>query len=161
MPLASPIPQRAGDFGRQQNLKKKKILVVDDDAVVIKALSIKLQANGFHVLTAKDGGTAIRTVRTERPDLILLDITFPADVNTVSWDGFLIMEWLKRLEEADSVPIVIISAGNSEKCKLRAREAGAAAFFHKPICHEELFRYIRRMLNAKSTTATRIAPARS
>ncbi len=161
MYFATSTFRRTSESGRQQNLTQKKILVVDDDAVVIKSLSIKLQANGFHVLTAKDGGTAIRTVRTERPDLILLDITFPADVNTVSWDGFLIMEWLKRLEEADNVPVVIISSGNSEKCKLRAREAGAAAFFHKPICHDELFAYIRRKLKMKSSPAGRAYPARS
>ena len=161
MSLAPPSSQRAGDFGHQPNLNKKRILVVDDDAVVIRALSIKLKANGFDVLIAKDGAAAIRTVRTERPDLILLDITFPADVNTVSWDGFLIMEWLKRLEEADNVPIIIISAGNSEKCKNRARAAGAAAFFHKPISHDALFRYIRRKLNLKRAAAPRLFPARS
>ena len=104
MSFATSTFRRAGDFGRQPNSIKKKILVVDDDAVVLRSLSIKLKANGFDVLIAKEGGEAIRTVRTERPDLILLDISFPVNVNTVSWDGFLIMEWLKRLEEADQVP---------------------------------------------------------
>jgi len=156
MPLATTPPQRAGDFGAMPNSNKKKILVVDDDAVVIRALSIKLKANGFDVLVAKEGGEAIRVVRTERPDLILLDISFPVNVNTVSWDGFLIMEWLKRVQEADQVPIIVISSGNSEKNKLRAREAGAVAFFHKPINHNELFSYIRRKLNLKSATPTRV-----
>jgi len=142
-------------------MNEKKILVVDDDVVILKALSIKLKANGFAVFTAKDGAEAIRTVRAHRPDLILLDITFPADVNTVSWDGFLIMEWLKRLEEADNVPIVVITAGNSEKYRNRAKAAGAAAFFHKPICHEELFGYIRRRLNIKRVSATRTYSARA
>jgi DNA-binding response OmpR family regulator len=161
MSFATSTFQRASNFGRQPNLVKKKILVVDDDAVVIRALSIKLKANGFDVLVAKDGGEAIRTVRTERPDLILLDINFPVNVNTVSWDGFLIMEWLKRVQEADQVPIIVISSGNSEKNKLRAREAGAAAFFHKPICHDELFAYIRRKLKVRSPLANRASPARS
>jgi DNA-binding response OmpR family regulator len=161
MPLATPTPQRAGGFGHPPNSNKKKILVVDDDAVVLRALSIKLEANGFDVLIAKEGGEAIRIVRTERPDLILLDISFPVNVNTVSWDGFLIMEWLKRLEEANQIPIVVISSGNSEKNKLRAREAGAAAFFHKPICHDQLFAYIRRKLNVRSPGTTRSFPARA
>ncbi len=161
MSFATSTFRRAGDFGRQPNSIKKKILVVDDDAVVLRSLSIKLKANGFDVLIAKEGGEAIRTVRTERPDLILLDISFPVNVNTVSWDGFLIMEWLKRLEEADQVPIIVISSGNSEKNKLRAKEAGAAAFFHKPICHDELFAYIRRKLNVRSPLANRSSPARA
>lgn len=161
MSLATSTFRRADDFGRQPNVNKKKILVVDDDSVVVRALSIKIKANGFEVLTAKDGAEAIQTVRTEKPDLILLDITFPVDVYSISWDGFLIMDWLKRLEEADQVPIIVISSGNSEKNKLRAKEAGAAAFFHKPICHDELFAYIRRKLNVRSPLANRSSPARA
>jgi DNA-binding response OmpR family regulator len=160
MSFATSTLRRAADFGCQPNLAKKKILVVDDDAVVIRSLSIKLKANGFDVIVAKEGGEAIRTVRTERPDLILLDISFPVNVNTVCWDGFLIMEWLKRIEEADQVPIIVISSGNSEKNKLRAKEAGAVAFFHKPICHDELFAYIRRKLKMKSSPAARVSSAR-
>ena len=99
-------------------------------------------------------------MRGQRPDLILLDLNFPPNVDTVSWDGFLIMEWLKRFEEADRIPIIIITSGNSEKYRNQAREAGAAAFFHKPICHEELFNYIRRKLNLKLTTLARSTPAR-
>lgn len=142
-------------------MNNKKILVVDDDEVVIKALSIKLKAKGFDVVSAMDGATAVKAVRTQRPDLILLDITFPADINTVSWDGFLIMEWFKRLEEAANIPIIVISAGNSEKYKSQAKAAGAVAFFHKPISHDELFAYIRRKLNAKSPLAARVCSTRS
>ena len=83
MSLAPPSSQRAGDFGHQPNLNKKRILVVDDDAVVIRALSIKLKANGFEVLTAMDGAEAVNAVRTQRPDLILLDLTFPAEMGNV------------------------------------------------------------------------------
>lgn len=161
MSRASITPERAGNTGRVPYVNKKKILVVDDDLVVIWALSTKLKANGFEVFTARDGAEAVRTVRTQRPDAILLDINFPADVNSVSWDGFLIMEWLKRLEEADNVPIIVITAGNSEKFRNRAREAGAAAFFHKPIDHEELFAYIRRKLGLRRAAPSRSYPPRS
>jgi DNA-binding response OmpR family regulator len=159
----APMPptQRAGIYGREPNLNKKKILVVDDDAVILRTLSIKIRENGFEVFTAKDGATAITAVRTHRPDIILLDLNFPPNVDTVSWDGFLIMEWLKRLVEADKVPIIVISAGNSEKYKSRARAAGAAAFFHKPIRHDVLFAYIRRKLHLRSATPFRLYPARS
>ena len=133
-------------------MNKKKILVVDDDAVVIRALSIKLKANGFEVLTATDGADAVNAVRTQRPDLILLDLTFPADMGSVSWDGFLIMEWLKRVEEAANVPIIVITGGDREKYEGRAIAAGATAFFHKPISHEELFGLIRQTLNLQPVT---------
>jgi len=155
-------PQRAGDSGRQPSPNKKLILVADDDAVVTRALAIKLKANGFDVLTAKEGGETVKAVRTQKPDLILLDLTFPVDVDSVSWDGFLIMDWLKRLEEAANIPVVIITAGNSELYLNRARAIGAAAYFHKPINYEELFSYIRRLLKVKTPPPSRpIPPARA
>lgn len=134
-------------------MNKKKILVVDDDPVVIKALSIKLKANDFEVLTATDGATAVNAVRTQRPDLILLDISFPDDMGSVAWDGFRIMEWLKRLDEAVNVPFIVITGGDREKYEARAIAAGATAFFHKPINHDELFGLIRQTLNPKPVTA--------
>lgn len=134
-------------------MNKKKILVVDDDAVVIKALSIKLKANGFEVVTAMEGAAAVHAVRTQRPDLILLDITFPTDIGSVSWDGLRIMEWLKHLDEAANVPIIVITGGDREKYEPRAIAAGATAFFHKPINHDALFGLIRQTLNLEPVTA--------
>jgi len=134
-------------------MNKKKILVVDDDAVVIRALSIKLQAGGFEVVMATNGADAVNAVRTQRPDLILLDLTYPADIGSVAWDGFLIMQWLKRVEEAAHVPIIVITGGDREKYESRAIAAGATAFFHKPISHDALFGLIRQTLNLEPVTA--------
>src|SRR4051812_23121652 len=58
------------------DVKSKKILIIDDDAVILKTLSMKLQKVGYQVVTGEDGADAIRGVRDERPDLILLDIHF-------------------------------------------------------------------------------------
>ncbi len=159
MTRTSISSERTGNTGRLPYVNKKKVLVVDDDLVVIWALSTKLKANGFEVFTARDGAEAVRIVRTQRPDVILLDINFPVDVNSVSWDGFLIMDWLKRLAEADNVPIIVITSGNSEKFRNRAKEAGAAAFFHKPIDHDQLFAYIRRKLGMRRTAPSRSYPS--
>lgn len=134
-------------------MNKKKILVVDDDAVVIRALSIKLQASGFEVVKATNGADAVNAVRTQRPDLILLDLTFPADPGSVAWDGFLIMQWLKRVEEAAHVPIIVITSGDREKYESRAIAAGATAFFHKPTSHDALLGLIRQTLNLEPVTA--------
>ncbi len=133
-------------------MNKKKILVVDDDAVVIRALSIKLQANGFEVVMATNGADAVNAVRTQNPDLILLDLTFPAAMGSVAWDGFLIMQWLKRVEEAAHVPIIVITGGDREKYESRAIAAGATAFFHKPISHNELIVLIRQTMNLEPVT---------
>lgn len=127
----------------------KKILVVDDDAVVLKSLEIKLKAKGYEVETATDGAGAVSAARKLKPDLILLDISFPPDVahgGGVPWDGFLIMNWLKRMDEVAKIPIIVITGGNPAQYEARAKAAGATAFFHKPINHDDLLDVIARTL---------------
>src|SRR5215471_3657658 len=122
-------------------MNRKKILIVDDSPIILKALSMKLSAHGYEVLTAEDGSGAVSLVRLEQPDLIVLDISFPPDVahgGGVPWDGFLIMNWLRRMDEAKDIPIIIITSGDPEKLKARSMAAGAVAFFQKPINNDEL-----------------------
>lgn len=125
---------------------KKKILIVDDDGVVISSLTIKLKANGYDVAKAQDGSTAVNVVRTQKPDAILLDINFPPEFLSVTWDGFQIMEWLRRMEDTAKIPIFIITSGDPEKYVARARDMGAVAFFRKPVVHEQLVAALRRVL---------------
>jgi CheY-like chemotaxis protein len=134
--------------------EKKKILVVDDDAVILKAFSIKLERSGYEVLTAADGSAAVNIVRTRKPDAIILDINFPPDFGSVAWDGFRIMEWLKRMDEAQKTPIFIITGSDPEKYMMRARELGAVAFFHKPVIHEHLVDALRKLLGEERPVAT-------
>ena len=139
---------------------KKRILVVDDDPVILKALSIKLKAHGYDVLTASDGSTAVTTVRTMKPDLIVLDISFPPDFGNVDWDGFRILEWLKRLDEIASTPIVMVTGGSLAKSsgdpssyETRAKQSGAAAFFRKPLNHEQFFETIGQLMTQAAIAA--------
>ena len=126
-----------------------KILVVDDNEVIVKTICLKLKGAGYQVATAQDGAEAMSVVRMEKPDLILLDITFPPDVAGVPWDGFRIMEWLHRVDESRKIPIIIITGGEEVKNKERAMASGAVAFFHKPINHDDLLKVIRATLGAK------------
>ena len=125
----------------QLPLTQKKILVVDDSAIILKTLSMKLKSSGYEVVTAADGAAAVSTVRKERPHLILLDISFPPDVahgGGVAWDGFLIMDWLRRIDEAKDTPIIIITGGDAAQLRDRALAAGAVGFFQKPIDNDQL-----------------------
>jgi DNA-binding response OmpR family regulator len=127
-------------------MKQKKILAVEDDPVVLKALTIKLEAKGYQVVPAMHGSQAVSAVRTQTPDLILLDLSFPPEMGGIQWDGFRIMEWLKPVEEVAKIPIIVVSGGAPEKYESRVMELGAAAFFHKPIDHDELIVLIRQTL---------------
>jgi CheY-like chemotaxis protein len=124
----------------------KKVLVVDDNEVVLKTISLKLQGAGFEVITALDGSEAVAAARKEIPDLILLDINFPPEVDGVPWDGFRIMDWFHRLDPAKKIPIIIITGLEDMKCKERATSSGAVAFFHKPVNHDDLLRVVRATL---------------
>lgn len=128
---------------------KKKILLVDDNRVIVKTLSTKIRTSGYEVLTAEDGAGAISAARQQKPDLMLLDVNFPPDVphgGGVAWDGFLIMDWLRRLEEAKRIPVIIITGSDPASYKDRALAAGAVNFLPKPVKPEELLAAIRQAL---------------
>jgi CheY-like chemotaxis protein len=130
----------------------RKILVVDDNEVVIKTICLKLQGAGYEVITAMDGSEAVAAARKENPDLILLDIGFPPDVGSVQWDGFRIMEWLHRLETGRKIPIIVITGSEDPKARDRATSGGAVAYFNKPIEHDSLLKVIRATLGDAAAT---------
>ena len=123
---------------------------------------MKLEASGYEVLTALDGSGAVSAARKLKPDLILLDISFPPDVGHgggVPWDGFLIMDWLHRLDEAKNIPVIIITGGDPAKFKERALASGAASFFHKPIDNDELMTIVKHTLEKSAAPASPTPPA--
>ena len=126
----------------------KKILVVDDNEIILKTISLRLQGAGYQVVTALDGSEAVSAARKETPDLILLDISFPPDVGGVEWDGFRIMEWFRRMENVKKIPVIVITGGEDAKDKERAVSGGAVAFFHKPLDHDDLLKVIRATLGS-------------
>ena len=136
---------------------RKKILVVDDNEIILKTTSMKLQSAGYQVFTALDGSEGVAAVRKENPDLVLLDIAFPPDVSGVAWDGFRIMEWLHRVDETKKIPIIIISGAVDEKNKQRAAASGAVAFFPKPVNFNEMLKVIQTTLEGDGKKAP--APA--
>jgi CheY-like chemotaxis protein len=127
----------------------KKILVVDDDQIILKTLSIVLSSHGYQVFTAIDGPGAVSIVTQERLDLILLDLLFPPDAANIGGalqDGFFIIEWLRRMGKAKDIPIIIISGDTSAKDKKNALATGAVGFFPKPIDCAALLATVRATL---------------
>jgi CheY-like chemotaxis protein len=144
-------------------MNRKKILIVDDNRVVLKALSVKFNTDGYDVLLAEDGAGAVSMARRERPDLILLDILFPPDVahgGGVPWDGFLIMNWLRRLDETKDIPVIVITGGDPGIYKERALAAGALSFFPKMMNSENLLNLIRQALASRKERPTANVPHR-
>jgi CheY-like chemotaxis protein len=144
-------------------MSRKKILVVDDSPIILKALSLKLKGSGYDVLTAEDGASAVSMARRERPNLVLLDLSFPPDVahgGGVAWDGFLILAWIRRMDECRDIPVFVITGGDPVKVRDRSLAAGALAFFHKPINNEELLEAIKKVIgDGEAAAASAPAPA--
>jgi two-component system, OmpR family, KDP operon response regulator KdpE len=134
-------------------MNRQKILIADDDLVIIKALSMKLQSAGYEVITAVDGTEAIAAARKAKPDLILLDVNFPAEVG-ISWDGFQVIAWLQRVDESKNTPVIVISGGEASKYKAQALQAGAVAYLQKPVDNNELLGLVKSSLTGAPKPAT-------
>ncbi len=135
----------------------KAILLVDDDPVFLKATAMKLESNGYEVLTAKDGSEAIQVARRKKPDLLVLDVNLTPDVasgGSVPWDGFRIMSWLRRFDEFKRTPVVITSVGDPVQSTRLALGAGAAAFFHKQMSPSQLLDLVKGTLERSNVART-------
>ena len=127
----------------------KKILVVDDDEIILNTLSLVLKSKGHKPAVAKDGPETLASIRKEKPDLILLDLIFPLDPENVCGplqDGFFIIEWLHQTPGAENIPIVIISSMEPAEYKARAEAAGVAAYLQKPLKRSEILETIDNVL---------------
>src|SRR6267142_1164014 len=106
---------------------KTKILVVDDNPAIRIGLSVRLRANGYEVLFAEDAISATAALVTERPDLLILDLGLPAG------DGFVVMDRLQKNDRLANIPVIVLTGRELADNRDRALQAGAAAFFPKPV----------------------------
>ena len=135
-PSGPPCLDRLG-----KPVKGKRVLIVDDDLVFLKATATKLQSAGFHVRTARESSAAIAALGDQPVDSVLLDINFPPDVcngGMGSWDGFQIMSWLRGNPAANGARFIMVSVSDSDADRQRARQLGAVAYFCKPLDYDRL-----------------------
>jgi two-component system KDP operon response regulator KdpE len=114
-----------------------KILAVDDEQRMVRFIQLNLEQDGFQVITAYNGKEALEQVRTQLPDLILLDIMMP-DIN-----GF---EVLKKIREVSNVPVIMLTAKGEEDDRIQGLELGADDYITKPFSPRELVSRIRAVL---------------
>jgi DNA-binding response OmpR family regulator len=130
----------------------KKILVIDDEPKIVELCSDYLKSAGFEVVTACDGPRGLAAARSERPDLIVLDLMLPG------MDGLDVCRELRRAEIVSgegSVPIIMLTARADESDKLIGLELGADDYLTKPFSPRELVARIRTVLRR----AAGISPA--
>jgi DNA-binding response OmpR family regulator len=131
---------------------EKTILIIDDDSQLLLALPIRLEANGYRVISAADAASAMAMARKELPDLIILDLRLP----TVS-DGLLLLQKIRSTVELTKTPVIVLSSADAAEAEKSVLDAGATAFFQKPPVNRELVAAIRQALT-ETTDRSSAAP---
>ncbi len=121
---------------------RRRVLVVDDDAMNREIMEAYLQIEGYEVLLASDGESAVELARVQHPDLIITDVRMP------DMDGFTLCAQLKADAELCNVPVIVLSGLSSEEDSARALAAGARAFVSRPFEHKALFALIEALVEA-------------
>lgn len=117
--------------------EKKKILIVDDEEHIVELVEEYLQREGFNVVSAGDGASAVGKASTESPDLIVLDIMLPDK------DGF---EVLREIRKSSDVPVIMLTARESEVDRVVGLELGADDYLTKPFSPRELVARVKAVL---------------
>jgi DNA-binding response OmpR family regulator len=121
-------------------VEKKRILVVDDEANLVRSLSFVFTKNGYEVSSASDGEEALQKVREFKPDLIFLDIMMPRK------NGFEVCQEIKKIPGTDNIRIVMLSAkGGADQDT--ALSCGAYDYITKPFSPQEIVLRVKNILN--------------
>ena len=119
----------------------KRILVCDDDPVILRLLQVNLELEGYDVLLANHGEEAFEVARAERPDLIILDIMMPR------MDGYQTVAALKTNESTKHIPVVFLSAKAQASDIERGKEQGADDYLTKPFDPSDLLDVVERLVS--------------
>jgi len=121
-----------------------RVLVVDDEEQIRRAVRMALRANGYEVIEAGDGETGLDLAAAERPDLIVLDLALP------DMDG---VDVCRRVREWSQVPVIVVSAARDDDAKVYALDAGADDYVTKPFSVPELLARMRVALRRAARSA--------
>lgn len=125
---------------KESDMAKKRILVVDDEHELVKALEIRLGAAGYDILTAYDGQEGLSRAQKEKPDLIVLDLMLPR------MDGYKVCGLLKADAKYNKIPIIMLTARTQESDKKLSEEVGADVYITKPFEWQTLLSKIKELL---------------
>jgi DNA-binding response OmpR family regulator len=121
-------------------MSREKILVVDDDQDLLEGLNFLFGSEGYHVISAMDGISAVNIAQEENPDLMILDLSLP-------WvDGYKVIERIRSSTSLLYVPIIVLTGRNAFINQERVLKEGAQAFFQKPFDNSQLIAAIEKAL---------------
>ncbi|HOK08662.1 MAG TPA: response regulator [Candidatus Hydrogenedens sp.] len=121
-------------------MDKYKILVVDDEPDVVEFLEKTLKGEGYHVITAYDGISALDLVSTEKPDIVLLDLMMPM------MSGYEVCEQIKSNPQTQNIPVICVTSAHTPDARAHSLQVGASDVITKPFYPSELLVRIKRHL---------------
>ena len=124
--------------------RRPRILLADDDELLLKALRIRLERLNVEVVTATDGYTSLAQATEHKPDLLILDVNMPAG------DGFSVQERLRSDPQLRYIPVIYLTGDQSQRLDEIAEQVGGFALFHKPFKLPELVESINKALRPKA-----------
>jgi DNA-binding response OmpR family regulator len=128
---------------------RQTVLVVDDEPDILEVVSRRLKAEGFQVLTAKNGAEAVEAAKAHHPGTVLLDIMMPV------MDGYQALKALKADPATADIPVIMLSAKVSDKDVALAMELGSVYFMMKPHQPKELVQEVRTAIQRHQVTHAR------
>ena len=117
-----------------------KILLVDDEVQLLTMVQMRLEANGYEVITASDGQEGLEKAKNENPDLIMMDVMMP------KMDGYKVCGLLKNDTRYSKIPIILFTARAQQDDQQVGKEAGADAYITKPFDPPVLLAKIEELL---------------
>lgn len=121
--------------------EEKRILIADDDPVILRLIQVNLELEGYEVITANNGEEAVAQARAEIPDLVILDIMMPR------LDGYQACEQLKASDDTRDIPVIFLSAKAQQGDIEKGRSFGVAAYLTKPFDPTELLEVVEQHLS--------------
>lgn len=140
-PSQKPEPDSIAPRLSSVTAEKPRILLVEDEPDVASLLRARLESNGYQVHVEELGRAALAHARGQRPDLVILDLMLP-DI-----DGYTVSEGLRELYRSWSVPILMLTAKNEARDKLRGYGVGADAYLTKPFDAHDLLETVAHLIH--------------
>lgn len=118
----------------------KRVLICDDDPVILRLLQVNLELEGYEVLSAHNGQEALDIASAEHPDLVILDIMMP------KLDGYQTCERLKAGDDTKDIPVVFVSAKAQQSDIEKGKSYGVADYLTKPFDPTDLLEIVERLV---------------
>ena len=121
--------------------EEKTILIVDDEKTIVTILRFNLESRGYRILEAYDGEDGLKKARTQKPDLILLDIRMPVK------DGIQTLREIRAMEDRKDIPVIMLTGMEDSHSVLESAKLGICDYILKPFHDDDLRNRIQRALD--------------